>query len=138
MPFVSGTANVINRAAGWSAAEGGTFYRAMSNAEYAALQGNNGLTYMAGRELFVSSNANYSRAYLQKSGYDVLVQFNMKPGATNYFNQAGVLHRTAAGSSGWAGRGSLLWKSEQGIMNLGIQSNTHMFNPWIQSFKVIK
>ncbi|WP_293916381.1 MULTISPECIES: RHS repeat domain-containing protein [unclassified Sphingobacterium] len=116
----------------------GSFYRAMSNAEYAALESSGGLSHMAGKELFVSSSASYSRAYLQKSGYDVLVKFNMKPGAMNYFNQVGVMHRTAAGASGWAGRGSLLWKTEQGVMNLGIQSNTHMFNPWINSFKVIK
>lgn len=88
--------------------------------------------------MFVSSSANYSRVYLQKPGYDVLVQLNMKSGAMNYFNQFGVMHRTAAGASGWAGRGNLLWKSEQGVMNLGIQSNTHMFNPWINSFKIIK
>ncbi len=117
---------------------GGTFYRAMGNAEFAALESSGGLSHMAGKELFVSSSANYSRAYLQKSGYDVLVQFNMKPDVMNYFNQVGVMHRTAAGASGWAGRGSLLWKSEQGVMNLGIQSNTHMFNPWINSFKVIR
>jgi RHS repeat-associated protein len=125
-------------AEGYMTSGGGTFYRTMSSVEYAALQKNNGLTHMAGKELFVSSSENYSRAYLQKSGYDVLVQFNMKPGAMDYFNKVGVFHRTAAGSSGWAGRGSLLWKSEQGAMNLGIQSNTHMFNPWIQSFKAIK
>jgi len=110
----------------------------MSNAEYAALQSNNGLTYLEGTELFVSPRASYSRAYLQKSGYDVLVQFNMKPGAMNYFNRVGVMHRTAEGASGWAGRGSLLWKSEKGVMNLGIQSNTHMFNKWVNSFKVIE
>jgi RHS repeat-associated protein len=122
----------------YSVIGGATFYRAMGNAEFAALKSSGGLSYMAGKELFVSSSANYSRAYLQKSGYDVLVQFNMKPGAMNYFNQVGVMHRTAAGASGWAARGSLLWKSEQGVMNLGIQSNTQMFNPWINSFKVIK
>jgi hypothetical protein len=55
----------------------------------------------------------------------------------SYFNQVGVFHRTAAASSGWSGRGSLLWKSEQGVMNLGIQQNTQMFNPWIQSFTKI-
>jgi len=126
--------------AGWEAlsTKGVTFYRAMSNAEYAALQSNNGLTYMAGKELFVSSSANYSRAYLQKSGYDVLVKFSMKPGAMNYFQQVGVMHRTAAGASGWAGRGNLLWKSEKGVMNLGIQQNTYMFNPWINNFIIIK
>lgn len=48
------------------------------------------------------------------------------------------MHRTAAGASGWAGRGNLLWKAEGPAMNLGIQQNTHMFNPWINSFKVIK
>jgi RHS repeat-associated protein len=134
----SSVRGVFAFAEGYMTSGGGTFYRTMSSVEYAALQENNGLTHMAGKELFVSSSENYSRAYLQKSGYDVLVQFNMKPGAMDYFNKVGVFHRTAAGSSGWAGRGSLLWKSEQGAMNLGIQSNTHMFNPWIQSFKAIK
>lgn len=93
---------------------------------------------MTGKELFVSSSASYSRNYLDKAGYDILVQFNMKPGAMNYFNQVGVVHRSVAGSSGWASRGNLLWKSEQGVTNLGIQSNTQLFNPWIQSFKSIK
>lgn len=68
----------------------------------------------------------------------MLVKFNMKPGAMNYFNQVDVIHRTAAGASGWAGRGNLLWKSEQGVMNLGIQQNTYMFNPWINNFIRIK
>ena len=53
----------------------------MVNAEFAALESSGGLSHMVGKELFVSSSANYSRAYLQKSGYDVLVQFSMKPGA---------------------------------------------------------
>jgi hypothetical protein len=123
---------------GGSNAGGSTFYRAMSTAEYNAFKSANGLTHMPGKELFVSSSSAYSRVYLQKYGYDVLVRFNMKPGAMKYFNEVGVFHRTAAGSSGWAGRGNLLWKSEQGAMNLGIQQNTHMFNPWIQSFKTIR
>lgn len=62
----------------------------------------------------------------------------MKPGAMNYFNQVGVMHRTAAASRGWAARGNLMWKFEDTAMNLGIQQNTHLFNPWIQSFKIIK
>ncbi len=128
-----GLASSINALRG-----GGTFYRSMSNAEYAALQKSGGLTYMPGKELFVSSSASYSRAYLTKPGYDVLVQFNMRSGATNFFNRVGVAHRTAAGSSGWAARGNLLWKPEQGVMNLGIQSNTHLFNPLIRNFKVIE
>ncbi|HAT3994180.1 TPA: hypothetical protein I9Y67_003504 [Elizabethkingia anophelis] len=127
----------LGRAWSYLTNNGGTFYRAMSSAEFAALQSNNGLTYLTGKELFVSSSLKYSEAYLQKSGYDVLVKFNMKRGAMNYFNKVGVLHRTAAGSSGWAARGNLLWKMEQGVMNLGIQQNTHMFNPWIKTFKII-
>jgi hypothetical protein len=81
---------------------------------------------------------NYSRAYLQKAGYDVLVKITMKPGAMKYINQVTVGHRTAAGASGWAARGSLLWKMEQGVRNIGIQSNTHIFNPLIKSFNIIK
>lgn len=120
--------------------KGGTFYRAMSNAEYAALESSGGLSHMAGKELFVSNSAKYARDMMLRhpNKYDILVQFNMKPGAMNYFNQVGVMHRTPAGASGWAGRGNLLWKSEGKAMNLGIQSNTHMFNPWINSFKKIK
>jgi hypothetical protein len=121
-----------------SAPKMGVFYRAMSNAEFAALENSGGLSHVPGKELFVSTSAGYSRAYLQKSGYDVLVRFKMQPGAMNYFQEIGVMHRTAAGASGWAGRGNLLWKSEQGVMNLGIQSNTHLFNPFINSFKIIK
>ena len=124
---------------GRNAAKGGTFYRAMSNAEFAALESSGGLSHMAGKELFVSNSLKYSRDMMLRhpDKYDVLVQFNMKPGAMNYFNQVGVMHRTAAGASGWAGRGNLLWKAEGPAMNLGIQSNTHMFNPWISSFKKI-
>ncbi|MBL7977138.1 MAG: hypothetical protein JNN12_02270 [Bacteroidetes Order II. Incertae sedis bacterium] len=44
------------------------FYRAMSNAEYAALEANQGLTYMKGKKLFVSTKSAYSRPYLQKDG----------------------------------------------------------------------
>jgi hypothetical protein len=121
-----------------TAAQGGVFYRAMSNAEYAAMVRNNGLTYLPGKELFVSPSVNYSRAYLQKAGYDVLVKITMKPGAMKYINQVTVGHRTAAGASGWAARGSLLWKMEQGVRNIGIQSNTHIFNPLIKSFNIIK
>ena len=117
---------------------GEKYYRAMSNAEHLALLENKGLKYLSGKELFVSSSSSYSRAYLQKSGYDVLVEFRMKFGATDYFNSISVFHRTAAASSGWAARGNLLWKSERGVMNLGIQQNTNLFNPWIQSFKTIK
>ncbi|MCB0738966.1 MAG: hypothetical protein KDC92_15765 [Bacteroidetes bacterium] len=115
-----------------------TFYRAMGRAEYSALKSTNGLNYMTNTELFVSSSKAYSQGYLSKPGYDILVEFTMKPGAMNYFNSVGVMHRTAAGSSGWAARGNLLWKSEQGAMNLGIQNNTQLFNPWINSFKAIK
>lgn len=123
----------------FKAARGGAFYRAMSNAEYAALESSGGLNYMAGKELFVSNSLKYSRDMMLRhpDKYEVLVQFNMKPGAMNYFNQVGVMHRTAAGASGWAGRGNLLWKAEGSAMNLGIQSNTHMFNPWISNFKKI-
>jgi RHS repeat-associated protein len=110
---------------------GEKYYRAMSNVEYLALVENKGLTYLPGKELFVSSSASYSRAYLQKSSYDVLVEFRMRFGATDYFNSISVFHRTAAASSGWASRGNLLWKSEKGVMNLGIQQNTDLFNPWI-------
>jgi RHS repeat-associated protein len=120
---------------------GGTVYRAMSNAEYAAFEANQGgLTYMKGKELFVSNSAKYSRDLMLRhpDKYNVLVQFNMKPGAMDYFSKVGIMHSRAPGLSGWAGRGNLLWKSERGAMNLGIQSNTHMFNPWINSFKVIK
>lgn len=114
--------------------------RIMSNAEYAALESSGGLSHMAGKELFVSSSEKYSRDMMLRhpEKYDVLVRFKMKPGAMNYFNQVGVMYRTASGSIGWISRGNLLWKSEGGVMNLGIQQNTHMFNPWINNFKVIK
>jgi RHS repeat-associated protein len=115
-----------------------TFYRAMSTAEYNALVNANGLTYMKGKELFVSSSLSYSKSYLSKPGYDVIVQFTMKPSAMKHFNQVSVIHRTKAASSGWAERGHLMWKSEKGALNLGIQQNTGIFNSQIQSFKVIK
>lgn len=114
------------------------FFRAMSNAEYAALDINKGLSYMVGKELFVSTQSAYSRAYLNKMGYDVLVEFTMKRGAMKHLKDVGVFHRTFAGSSGWASRGNLLWKVEKEALNLGIQQNTHLFNPWIKGFKAIK
>lgn len=115
-----------------------SFYRAMSTAEYNAVKAGNGLNSMKGKEPFVSPSKAYAKDFLSKPGYDVLVKFNMKPGATNYFKSVGVLHRPPAGSSGWAGRANLLFKSEKGVMNLGIQSNIHMFNPWIKSFNVVR
>jgi RHS repeat-associated protein len=118
--------------------KGVTFYRAMSNAEYSALEKSGGLNYMAGTELFVSTRAAYSSSYLTKAGYDVLVKFNMKPGAMEYFNTVGVYHRTTLGASGWAERGNLLLKIEKGTLNLGIQKNTSMFNQWIQNYEKIK
>jgi|GEM_PF-6491054 len=95
---------------------------------------------MARKELFVSTSRKYATDMMLRhpDKYEVLVQFNMKSGAIDYFNQVSVMHSRTPGLSGWAGRGNLLWKAEGEAMNLGIQSNTHMFNPWIQSFKVIK
>ena len=113
-----------------------TFYRAMSNAEFAAFKNAGGLTYKAGTELFVSTSSAYSKSYLQKVNYDVVIEFTMKPGAMNYFKEIGIFHRTAAGAKGWASRGNLLWKSEKGALNLGIQQNTELFNPWIQKFEI--
>jgi len=62
----------------------------------------------------------------------------MKPGAMDYINSVSGFHRTQSGSTGWTSSGNLLWKSEHGTLNLGIQQNTSMFNPWIESFKAIK
>jgi YD repeat-containing protein len=118
---------------------GGTaLFRAMSYAEYAAFKEAGGLTYKAGTELFVSSTEAYARRYLQKEGYDVLVKFNMRRGAMNYFESIGVKHGTFAGRTGWAGRGNLLLKMEKNSLNIGVQQNVHLFNPFIKSFKVIK
>jgi len=48
------------------------------------------------------------------------------------------MHKTTEGAKGWAQRGKLLWKSENRTLNLGIQSNTEMFNPWIKKIKIIE
>ncbi|MBB2950108.1 hypothetical protein FHR29_000840 [Sphingobacterium sp. JUb56] len=45
---------------------------------------------------------------LYPNKYDVLVQFNIKCGAMNYFNKVGVMHSTAAGARTWTGRGNQL------------------------------
>lgn len=117
---------------------GRVFTRAMSFDEYNALDKNRGLTYKPGSELFVSSSPTYSAKYLGKEGYDVMVQFNMKPGAFEAFENNAVYHRTPAANKGWANRGHLMFKKEGDAWNLGIQQNTHLFNPWISSFKRIK
>lgn len=114
------------------------YYRSMSHAEYAALKANKGLTHLKGKELFVSNSKKYSEDYLGREGYDVLVEFTMKPGAKNALDSVSVMHRTPAASSGWAARGFLMFKKEGDAMNLGIQQNVHLFNPLIDSFKVIK
>jgi hypothetical protein len=110
------------------------FYRAMSKQEYKSLIENNGLTRMKGKELFVSTRSTYSRTYLLKKEYDVLVKFKMKPGTMNKFNKIGVWHRTPAASKGWSKRGLLMWKLEKGTLNLGIQDNTNAFNKQIDNF----
>lgn len=124
------------------------FYRAMSFSEYDALIANRGLSFKPGTELFVSTRESYTRAFLQKSEYDVLVQFNLRSGALN--NMASNVVRNGASSvinqgfgnlpkvySGWADDGLLLFKGERGSLNIGLQQNTGSFNNLIKNIKWI-
>ncbi|WP_348737397.1 RHS repeat-associated core domain-containing protein [Tenacibaculum sp. 190524A02b] len=111
-------------------------YRAMSEAEYQAfLKNGGGLTVKGKKELFVSTEKAYSAKYLDKDGYDVLLELNMKPEAVEHFYKHGVYHsRMAAARKGWDLRGHYLWKQEQGAWNLGIGRNAERFNSFIESF----
>jgi RHS repeat-associated protein len=125
-----------------------TFFRAMSNAEYTALKNSGGLSSMAGKELFVSTSANYSRSYLGKPGYDVLVKFYVKPGTLEKLSEVGVKHSSAVNkfgfgqlervSPGWMKRGQSLFKVEAkgSVLNVGI-GNPSIFNSNITSFSII-
>ncbi|MDO3625691.1 hypothetical protein [Mucilaginibacter sp. BT774] len=85
----------------------------------------------------MSSEAAYSRKYLLKKGYDVLVEMEMKPGALEAIEENAVYHRTIEAAKGWASRGKFMWKYEDPAWNLGTQQNVDMFNPWIKSVKII-
>jgi len=124
------------------------FYRAMSAAEFAGLEGSGGLSAMAGRELFVSTSAKYSSEYLTKPTYDVLVQFSTKPAALDAM--AGIGVRNGSGAvidagygylpkvgPGWMKAGYNFFKGEKGVLNIGLGSNPSVFNSTITGFKII-
>jgi RHS repeat-associated protein len=125
-----------------------SFYRAMSHEEFAALQSNGGLSSMTGKELFVSTKAGYSRSYIGRPGYDVLVKFKTNPGTLNNLSRIGVrdqsnvVFRAGFGhlpevEKGWMKNGFNYFKGETGTLNVGLGSNTSIFNSNILSYNVI-
>jgi RHS repeat-associated protein len=123
------------------------FFRAMSNSEYEGLLENGGLS--SGGENFVSTVKSYSQGYLNKPGYDVLVQFNANKGTLNELAEVGVrngakiVNQLGFGhlpkvSKGWADI-SAYFKGEQGVLNIGLGKNSmQIFNNNLQSFKKVK
>jgi len=100
-------------------------FRAMSHAEYAALEANGGLSARAGNELFVSTKASYSRKFLQKEGCDVLVKFQTNSGTLDALSQigvrngAGIVRESGYGHlpkvfTGWMEKGLNFFKGEKG------------------------
>lgn len=127
------------------AKRGIAFYRAMSNAEYAALESSGELSSKAGKELFVSLSENYSKSYLGKEGYDVLVKFQTEIGTLNSLADIGVRNGSRAVveagfgnlpkvAAGWMEKGFNFFKGERGILNIGLGSNPSVFNSNIINF----
>ena len=132
-----------------SAAGGKYFYRTMSHAEFDALNKNQGLSSMAGKELFVSTQESYSRKYLGKAGYDVLVKFDTNPNTLNSLAQKGlrdesnVVLKAGFGHldhvstvKGWMPEGFSYFKGEKGVLNIGL-GDPSVFNFNIISFMKI-
>ena len=128
--------------------ETSSFYRAMSHTEYEALKNSGELSSIPGKELFVSTSENYSRAYLDKAGYDILVKFEVNSGTLNALSENGVRNGSNAVieagfghlpkvSKGWMQEGLNLFKGEKGILNIGLGSNPSIFNNNIKGFKII-
>jgi len=126
-----------------------TFYRAMSNVEYSALQINGGLSSMAGKELFISTSLEYSRSYLNRVGYDKLVEFKTTSNAINDMskigvrNGSGVVINSGLGnlpkvSKGWIQNGHNFFKGEKGVLNIGLGNSTSNFNKNIIRHSLIK
>ncbi len=127
----------------------GSFYRAMSNAEYQALETNGVLSSASGKELFVSNSESYSRSYLGRQGYDVLVKFDTRPNTLNSLAGVGVRNGSKAiikagfgylpkVSEGWMGKGFNFFKGERRVINVGLGNNPSIFNSNIIQFTKIR
>jgi RHS repeat-associated protein len=125
------------------------FYRTMSRAEYDALSTAGGLTIKEGAELFVSTAEAYSRSYLGKEGYEVLVMFHTKAGTLDALAANGVKHSEAVAkfgygflpdvAKGWMTRAQNLFKVERGsYLNVGLGYNPSTFNSRLNGFKIIE
>ena len=103
---------------------------------------------MTGKELFVSTSENYSKVYLEKDGYDVLVKFQTSRGTLNALSNFGVRDGSktvfSAGFGhlpevklGWMSNGFNYFKGESGVLNIGLGYNPSVFNKNIISFTKI-
>jgi len=125
-----------------------SFYRAMSKEEFAAFSTTGKLP--VGGEKFVSTELAYSKSYIGKPGYEVLVQFNTKEGTLQKLAQIGVrdnsnlVKQKGFGSlpevfKGWSPTNAL-FKGEGSTLNIGLGNGKALeeFNKNLLDYKVIK
>lgn len=120
-------------------------YRAMSNAEWQAVQSNNGLSIGNGTENFVSTSRAYSEGYIGQPGYDVLVEFTVQPKTIQDLAKIGVKDQSnliinsgfddlAPVSSGWSST-KAFFKGEGTAVNIGLGAQSvNTFNGNITTF----
>jgi hypothetical protein len=136
------------------AAEGGgeTFYRAMSESEYASLLKNNGLSVRpkGASQLFVTQDSRYLSGLAsrpaQAGKYPTVVEFNMASGTRQSLINLGATHPSAAGlfpdlPAFSSGMDAVQLKLEAGgVPSYGLGSSPAglgTFNSSILSFKII-
>jgi hypothetical protein len=120
-------------------------YRAMSNAEWLAVQSNNGLSIGNGTENFVSTSRAYSEGWIGKPGYDVLVEFTVQPKTIQDLAKIGVKNDAElifkSGfedlipvTSGWSST-KAFFKGEGTAVNIGLGAQSvNTFNSNITTF----
>jgi RHS repeat-associated protein len=130
-----------------SAAKFETFYRAMSNEEFAIFSKSGKLP--VGGEKFISTQMEYSQKYIGKPGYEVLVEFNTKEGTLKQLANIGVRDNSKMViqngfgnlpkvSKGWQPTNAL-FKGEGSTLNIGLGSGSALsiFNKNIVGFKIV-
>ncbi len=120
-------------------------YRAMSDAEWQAVQSNNGLSIGNGTENFVSTSKAYSEGYIGQPGYDVLVEFTVQPKTVQDLAKIGVKDQSnliknsgfddlTPVSSGWSAD-KAFFKGEGTAVNIGLGAQSvNTFNGNITTF----
>jgi hypothetical protein len=120
-------------------------YRAMSDAEWQAVQSNNGLSIGSGTENFVSTSKAYSEGYIGQPGYDVLVEFTVQPKTVQDLAKIGVKDQSnliknsgfddlTPVSSGWSAD-KAFFKGEGTAVNIGLGAQSvNTFNGNITTF----